>query len=143
MERHSFRTISGDSLKSGQIVGNMAKWRILKRVFQKQNKARQIFLKTNISYLLIRTSTCAYQRVRNVRFSQNLACFVFLKHPIIDSPFCHITDKIAVFYTAKVMSNLQRRMGKSGRPFFIFFNWYSLHARLKSHYDLKWRILRK
>ena len=28
----------------------------------------------------IRTYTCAYQDVRNVRFSENLACFVFLKH---------------------------------------------------------------
>ena len=27
------------------------------------------------------THTCAYQGVRNVRFSENLACFVFLKHP--------------------------------------------------------------
>ena len=25
--------------------------------------------------------TDAYQGVRNVRFSENLACFVFLKHP--------------------------------------------------------------
>ena len=25
--------------------------------------------------------TCAYQGVRNVRFSDNLMCFVFLKHP--------------------------------------------------------------
>ena len=25
--------------------------------------------------------TCAYQGVRNVPFSENLACFVFLKHP--------------------------------------------------------------
>ena len=25
--------------------------------------------------------TCAYQGVRNVRFSVNLACFVLLKHP--------------------------------------------------------------
>ena len=24
---------------------------------------------------------CVYQVVRNVRFSENLACFVFLKHP--------------------------------------------------------------
>ena len=28
-----------------------------------------------------RTLTCAYQGVGNVRFSENLACFVFLKHP--------------------------------------------------------------
>ena len=32
-----------------------------------ENKARQIL--------------CAYQRVRNVDFSENLACFTFLKHP--------------------------------------------------------------
>ena len=43
-----------------------------------ENKARQIFRKTNIFYSLIGTRTCAYQAVRNVRFSENLMCFVFL-----------------------------------------------------------------
>ena len=42
-----------------------------KRVFQ-ENKARHIFRKTNISYPLILTRTCAYQGVRNVHFSENL-----------------------------------------------------------------------
>ena len=55
------------------IVGNKAKGRISKRVFQ-ESKARQNFRKTNISYLLIRTP-------RNVCFSEILACFAFLKHP--------------------------------------------------------------
>ena len=50
------------------------------------------FRKTSISYSLIRTRTCAYQGVRDVRFSENLACFVFLKQPFSDSPFCFITD---------------------------------------------------
>ena len=76
-----------------QIVGNKAKGRISKRMFQ-ENKARQIFRKTNISYPLIRTRTCAYQGVRNVRFSENLACVVFLKYPFRDSPFCLITDEL-------------------------------------------------
>ena len=67
-------------------VGNKAKGRILKRVFQ-ENKARQIFRKTNIFYPLIRSRTCAYHRVRNVHFSENLACFVFLKNPFWDSLF--------------------------------------------------------
>ena len=62
-----------------QIVGNKAKGRISKWVFQ-ENKARQIFRKTNISNPLIRIRTCAYQGVRNISFSENLACF-FLKHP--------------------------------------------------------------
>ena len=63
-----------------QVVGKKAKGRISKRVFQ-ENKARQIFRKTNISNPMIRTGTCAYQGVRNVRFSENLMCFIFLKHP--------------------------------------------------------------
>ena len=35
----------------------------------------------------------AHQGVRNVRFSGNLACFVFMKHSFWDSPFCLITDE--------------------------------------------------
>ena len=53
-------------------VGNKAKGQILKRVFQ-ENKPRQIFRKTNISYPLVRARMWAYQGVRNVRFSENLA----------------------------------------------------------------------
>ena len=47
----------------------------------KKKKTRQILQKTNIPYPLIRTRTCAYQGVRKVHFSRNLACFVFLKYP--------------------------------------------------------------
>ena len=35
--------------------------------------------------------------LRNVRFSENLTCFVFLKHPFWDSPFCLITDDLWFF----------------------------------------------
>ena len=49
-----------------------AKGWISKRVFQ-EKKACQIFSKTNTSYPLIRTGACAYEGVRNVRFSGNLA----------------------------------------------------------------------
>ena len=34
---------------------------------------------------------CACEGLRNVRFLGNLACFVFLKHPFWDSPFCLIS----------------------------------------------------
>ena len=44
---------------------------------------------------LSRTRTCVYQGVRNVCFSENLACFVFLKHPFWGMPFCLINDDIA------------------------------------------------
>ena len=43
-----------------------------------ENKASQIFQKTSIFYPLIRAHTCAYQRLRNVRFSESLAGFLFL-----------------------------------------------------------------
>ena len=76
-----------------QLPGNKAKGRISKRVFQ-ESKARQNFRKTNISYLLIRTCTYAYQGVRNVCFSEILACFAFLKHPFSNSPFCLIPDEL-------------------------------------------------
>ena len=88
--------VSHSHYLTASLVGNKAKGRISKQVFQ-ENKARQIFRKTNISYLLIRTRTCAYQGVRNVRFSENLVCFVFLKHPFWDSPFCLITDELNIF----------------------------------------------
>ena len=56
-------------------VGNKAKEWISKQVLQ-ENQARQIFRKTNISDTLIRTRTRVCQGVRNVRFSENLACLI-------------------------------------------------------------------
>ena len=67
-------------VSNAQIVGNKAKGRISKRVFQ-ENKARQIFRKMNISYPLIRTRTCAYQGVRNVRFFGKFNVLCFLEIP--------------------------------------------------------------
>ena len=58
-----------------------------------ENKARQIFRKAIFSYPLIRTHT-------NVRFSENLACFVFLKHPFWDSPFGLTTDDKSLWWSA-------------------------------------------
>ena len=52
------------------------------RVLQ-ENKARQIFWKTNNSYPLIRTLACTYQGIRNVRFSENFMCFVFFVTPVL------------------------------------------------------------
>ena len=80
---------------SSQVLSYRAKGWTSKRVFQ-ENKARQIFRITNISYPLIRTRTCAYQEVRNVRFSENLTCFVFLKDPFWDSPFCLVKEEARI-----------------------------------------------
>ena len=43
----------------------------------------------------LKTGTCSYQWVSNIRFSENLAGFVFLKHPSWDSSFCLVTDDLA------------------------------------------------
>ena len=44
---------------------------------KEKNKAHQIFRKDNIFQPLIRTRTSAYQGLRNVRFPENVACFIF------------------------------------------------------------------
>ena len=54
------------------------------RVLQ-ENKARQIFRKTNNSYPLIRTLACTYQGIRNVRFSET---FYFCDHMSWGSESC-------------------------------------------------------
>ena len=61
--------------KHPELVGNKAKGRMSKRVFQ-ENKERHIFQKADISYPVIHI-----RGLINVRFSENLACFVFLKPP--------------------------------------------------------------
>ena len=57
-----------------EFVGNKVKRQILKRLFQ-ENKARQTFRKTNISYPLIRT--------RNVRFFEKFGVLCFLETPVL------------------------------------------------------------
>ena len=69
-------------------VGNEAKGRISKRVFQ-ENKARQIFRGTNICYRLIRTRTFAYQGLRNVLFFGKFGVLCFLKTPVLRFVFLY------------------------------------------------------
>ena len=68
------------------IVGNNAKEWISKWLFQ-ENNARKFY--ENQTFL-----TLWYAHVRNNRLSENLACFVFLKHPFWDLFFCLITGDI-------------------------------------------------
>ena len=76
-------------------IGNKAKGQISKQGLQ------------NISYLLIHTRTCAHEGVRNIRFSENLTSFVFLKHSFWDSPFHLITDEFTRKLKAKLKSFLR------------------------------------
>ena len=63
----------------------------------KKAKRAKFSKKNKHFYPLIRKRVCAYQRVRNVRFSENLACFAFLLPPFWDSPFCLITDELEMY----------------------------------------------
>ena len=76
-----------------EFVGNKAKVESQNGCF-KETKHVKFSEKTNISKPLIRTRTCACQGVRNIRFSENLTCFVFLKQAFWNSPFCLITDDL-------------------------------------------------
>ena len=107
-----------------EFVGNKAKGRISKRVFQ-ENKARQIFRKTNISYHLIGTHTCVYQRVRNVCFSEKSDVLCFLENPFWNSPFCRTTEDIPVALNPAVTqrSTFRKRRRKGN-------NWFPLSACL-------------
>ena len=95
-------------------VGNKAKGRISKRVFQ-ENKAQQIFKKSNVSFTLIHTRRCAYQGVRNVHFSENLSCFVFLKTHFEIHPFALLPT---------VLSGVIKL--DTTRTFVSFFSWQTI-----------------
>ena len=88
------------------IVGNKAKGQISKWVFQ-ESKARQNFRKTDMSYISLRT--CAYQGVRNVCFSEILACFAFLNTRFESRPFA----LIPTIKFMKVTSNSIQHNAKS------------------------------
>ena len=83
-------------------------------VSRKQNTPN--FLKNENFLLLIRIHTCAYQGVRNVCFSENLLCFVFLKHSFRDPPFSLITDEVS-FYN--VFSTCLCSLSTSQLSFFV------------------------
>ena len=111
-----FSCTQKDTKSLESYVVNNGKGRISKRVFQ-ENKARQIFCKTNISYPLIRTRTCTYQVVRNIRFAKKFRVLFFLKHPFWDSSFCLITDgkwnscgHICMYFRPVFVSNLVSSM---------------------------------
>ena len=44
-------------------------------------KRRSINFSAAVLIIILRIRTCVYHGVRNNSFSENLTCFVFLKHP--------------------------------------------------------------
>ena len=62
-------------------------------IMQKGDSQNGCFKKTKHAKFS-KKHTSAYQGVRNVCFSKNMTCFVFLKHPFWYSPFCFISDDL-------------------------------------------------
>ena len=114
-----------------------------------ENKALQIFRKTNISYPWNAhdTCTCAYQGVRNVCFSENLDAFVFLKHPfwvsLISlftrqllggrSQVCFLSNQIAGFFDHKYL-------WKKTNLYLNFWVW-PVVSLVKSNSRIFWSVL--
>ena len=100
-------------------VGNKAKGRILKHVSQVK-QAHQIFQKQTFLTPWY-TNVRMYVRGvggggRNNRSSENLACFVSLRHPFWDSPFCLITDMLIYWKILKKIYVIQEDL------FFLHLN---------------------
>ena len=73
--------------------------------------------KTNISYSLIRTRTCAYLGVRNVCFSEN---------------FAHVLNDYSLKTISSNLSNPKRRVKIKQ----VFSFWKELHMTATIHYLL-------
>ena len=107
----------------------------------KKTKHAKFSEKMHISYSLIRTRTCAYQGVRNVHFSENLVCFVFLKHPFGDSPFYLITDEVMFPKTVKYLHSKKEekrepRIIFKDNPIRIKVYWLTKHQVSNISYQL-------
>ena len=109
--------------------GNNTKGQILKWVFQ-EDKARQFFPKTNISYPMIRTRTRVYQGVTNVCFPEILAGFVFLKHSLWDSPFCLITNPLRYFLDKGLLNSFHHLNHSSIWRQIFLDNFFKLTQKL-------------
>ena len=89
-------------LEMEEKVGNKSKGRILNQFFKKTKHVKSSEKRTFLTQ-------------RNARFSENLACFVFLKHPFWDALFCLITGENNKIYSSgcsyRTRSWLVRRLG--------------------------------
>ena len=133
LKNRKYQNISSchDKLNPYLSIRRLARGRISNRVFQ-ENKESQIFRKTKISYPLIRTRTCAYQAVRNVRSSGNLVCFVFLKHPFWDGYFYLITDEI---WSRKIYLSPSSKL-----RYYFLKHWWELPPSYFCFSDWAWNL---
>ena len=85
-------------------------------MFQKENKARQIFWKTNISYPLVHTRMCSYQGVRNVRFSENFGVLCFFGTLVM------LGINFNFFLSGFTLTDIDNSQDSRGREWTIFYS---------------------
>ena len=92
--------------------------------------------KRTFFYPLIRTGTCAYQGVKPVRFSENLACFVFLKTHFEVRPFALLPSKC---WWCRWLKRMQEIHENADNNIVIFLaSDLLLLLRIKRFGDLVW-----
>ena len=69
------------------------------RNFQDSFEARKPSFTSAISICVSGDKKCS--------FLENLACFVFLKHPFWNSPFCLITDKMRCTFQSRIQNSVK------------------------------------
>ena len=72
--------------------------------------------------------------VRNIRFSEHLVYFVFLKHPFWDSPFCSITDELVSLICFTFPIKLL------GIKFSVKERWIENKNRISAWKDTQWNL---
>ena len=80
------------SVKHGNFCSE--NWSVIRQKGKSQNVCFEKTKNAEFSEKRTFLTPCVYQGVRNVRFSENLAFFVFLKHPFWDSPIYLITNEL-------------------------------------------------
>ena len=116
-----------------QIIGNKAKGES-QHGGNTKTKHAKFSEKINFSYLLIHTRTYAYHGVRNVRFSENLACIIFLLPPFWDLPFCLINDKVrsTIVHILESSIGIESETSNCTVRKVIFAKWRSVRPRMES-----------
>ena len=152
--RKIWRALAGSSKCShwiylSKFIGNNAKGRISKRVFQ-ENRARQIFRKINISYPLIRRRTHTYFLISNnklLQFKYILNYFMWIYHFLyfypsrpnpgrtekINSNFCFDAFKVFI----KPFEAPQRSMNIKIYVNFYFYRTLKCRGREKLNMTIK------
>ena len=98
--------------------------------FKKRKHAKFSKKRTSFTPWYTHVRTSAYHGVKNVCFSENLECFLFLKHPFWDSPF--------LSYYRQILSrkeNLSMSEMNAGRPLHFLLLVKKIKTVFFSAYD--------